>query len=258
MTQDTNTQGQVPEALQEFEVRKLAAIGLVHTSSGLVERRPIEYRRELEDQFVRGYRAAEKRLHAQVAALTQPAQVNTKTHDLLSMMIGLFLGAKETIGYKPGGAIDNIVAEAVDHLKDWPYPQPSPTPQADSQPATVQDYPPLPECQGKIFDDGYWIQNKLGPKHYVMGGAKVWLESQVHEAIDADRAARAPADSVLEDAMRYRWLFGARTKEQVENFSDTVMNPLPQDDVLSMLQCFFRHKAGVDAVVDAARKQGGV
>lgn len=68
MTQDTNTQGQVPEALQEFEVRKLAAIGPVHTSSGLVERRPIEYRRELEDQFVRGYRAAEKRLHAQVAA----------------------------------------------------------------------------------------------------------------------------------------------------------------------------------------------
>ena len=60
--------GQVPEALQEFEVRKLAAIGPVHTSRGLVERRPIEYRRELEDQFVRGYRAAEKRLHAQVAA----------------------------------------------------------------------------------------------------------------------------------------------------------------------------------------------
>ena len=60
---------QQPEALQEFEVRKLAAIGPAHTSSGLVERRPIEYRRELEDQFVRGYRAAEKRLHAQVAAL---------------------------------------------------------------------------------------------------------------------------------------------------------------------------------------------
>ena len=60
-----NTQ---PEALEDFEVRKLAAIGAVRTSSGLVERRPIEYRRELEDQFVRGFRAAEKRLSALSAA----------------------------------------------------------------------------------------------------------------------------------------------------------------------------------------------
>ena len=56
--------GQVPEALEDHQVRKLAAIGAVRTSSGLVERRPIEYRRELEDQFVRGFRAAEKRLSA--------------------------------------------------------------------------------------------------------------------------------------------------------------------------------------------------
>ena len=66
--------GQVPEALEDFEVRKLAAIGAVSTSSGLVERRPIEYRRELEDQFVRGFRAAEKRLSAPKAApVTQQA-----------------------------------------------------------------------------------------------------------------------------------------------------------------------------------------
>jgi hypothetical protein len=71
----TPTQGEHAQtALEDFEVRKLAAIGAVSTSSGLVERRPIEYRRELENQFVRGYRAAESRLHAQVAALTaQPA-----------------------------------------------------------------------------------------------------------------------------------------------------------------------------------------
>ena len=60
--------GQVPEALEDHQVRKLAAIGAVRTSSGLVERRPIEYRRELEDQFVRGFRAAEKRLSALSAA----------------------------------------------------------------------------------------------------------------------------------------------------------------------------------------------
>lgn len=51
-------------AMADYEVRKLAAIGDFPTCSGLVERRPIEYRRELEDQFVRGYRAAEQRLLA--------------------------------------------------------------------------------------------------------------------------------------------------------------------------------------------------
>lgn len=48
---------------------------------------------------------------------------NTKTHALLSTMIGLFLRAKEKIGYQPGSAIDKTVAEAVEHLKDWPYPE---------------------------------------------------------------------------------------------------------------------------------------
>ena len=66
MTAPTTTPAQ--PALEDFEVRKLAAIGAVSTSSGLVERRPIEYRRELENQFVRGFRAAESRLQAQVAA----------------------------------------------------------------------------------------------------------------------------------------------------------------------------------------------
>lgn len=64
--------GQVLEALEDFELRKLAAIGAVRTSSGLVERHPIEYRRELENQFVRGFRAAEKRLSALSAAPAVP------------------------------------------------------------------------------------------------------------------------------------------------------------------------------------------
>lgn len=55
-----------------------------------------------------------------------PAQANTKTHDLLGTMIGLFLWAKDKIGYKPGSVIDKVVAEAVEHLKDWPYPEPAP------------------------------------------------------------------------------------------------------------------------------------
>ena len=68
--------GQVPEALEDFEVRKLAAIGAVRTSSGLVERRPFDYRRELENQFVRGFRAAEKRLSALSAAPAEAPPVS--------------------------------------------------------------------------------------------------------------------------------------------------------------------------------------
>ena len=64
-------------------------------------------------------------LRAALAAQA-PQPTNTKTHDLLSTMIGMFLGFKEKIGYKPGSVIDKVVAEAVEHLKDWPYPEPAP------------------------------------------------------------------------------------------------------------------------------------
>lgn len=67
----------------------------------------------------------------------------------------------------------------------------------------------------------------------------------------------APAGNVMEDAARYEWLFGARTEAQVASVHDTVSNPLPQDEVLSKLQCYYMSKSQVDALVDAARKQGG-
>ena len=83
-----------------------------------------------------------RRLHAQVAALTAApgGQANTKTHDLLSTMIGLFLGAKEKICYQHGSAIDKTVAEAVEHLKDWPYPEtaaPAQPAEGDPDPADI-------------------------------------------------------------------------------------------------------------------------
>ena len=54
------------------------------------------------------------------------------------------------------------------------------------------------------------------------------------------------------DAERYRWLVGARTKEQAECVSGTVCNPLPQDNVLSEMQCFYLHKEQADSLIDAA------
>ena len=60
------------------------------------------------------------------------------------------------------------------------------------------------------------------------------------------------ADAI--DAARYRWLVGARTKEQTESVSTTVFNPLPQDLLISELQCFYLYKEQVDAAIDHARK----
>ena len=70
--------------------------------------------------------------------------------------------------------------------------------------------------------------------------------------VDADRAARGPAQAAPVDAERYRWLFDARTKSQAESVSGTINNPLPQDVVLSHLWGFFTHKAQVDEMIDAA------
>lgn len=52
------------------------------------------------------------------------------------------------------------------------------------------------------------------------------------------------------DAQRYRWLFDARTEDQVDRYSPTIANPLPQDFVLSELQCFYTTKIQVDEMID--------
>ncbi len=77
---------------------------------------------------------------AEVVRAATPSQPTTKTHDLLSTLIGLFLGAKERIGYKPGSVIDKIIAEAVEHLGDWPNETPPVTPYtSDPSGTAVQD-----------------------------------------------------------------------------------------------------------------------
>ena len=73
-------------------------------------------------------------------------------------------------------------------------PKPSSTPQADSQPAPVRDYPPLPDfetVEQHIYGAcrRYITQDMLEPIHNL-----------IRDVIDADRAARAPADSVTAPA----------------------------------------------------------
>ena len=73
---------------------------------------------------------------------------------------------------------------------------------ADSQPAPVRDYPPLPDfetVEQHIYGAcrRYITQDMLEPIHNL-----------IRDVIDADRAARAPTSSVLEDATRYRFIAG--------------------------------------------------
>ena len=78
-------------------------------------------------------------------------------------------------------------------------PKPSPAPQADSQPAPVRDYPPLPDfdtVEQHIYGAcrRYITQDMLEPIHNL-----------IRYVIDADRAARAPADSVTAPAGGANW-----------------------------------------------------
>lgn len=116
--------GQVPEALEDHQVRKLAAIGAISTSSGLVERRPIEYRRELEDQFVRGFRAAEKRLSALRASHVQnPAENEHVAGDVSKNGAELNMSTQQGVAYArvSDADIDRIVPALVEvNEEDYP------------------------------------------------------------------------------------------------------------------------------------------
>ena len=86
----------------------------------------------------------------------------------------------------------------------------SPAPQADSQPAPVLAYPPLPDLDGTL-----WLaigQHRRAITNFETTLAVKAVDTAVHGLlrayVDADRAARAPADSVLEDAARYQWIRG--------------------------------------------------
>lgn len=140
-------------------------------------------------------------LLAQAVSPAQPApepapaeQRNTKTHDLLSTMIGLFLGNKEKIGYKPGSVIDKVVGEAVEHLKDWPYPEPAPA-QDRELPEAVIDA--VSAALGEAYDCtrtwSAWSYGTMSQDDFSMVAEDGDRVAEIaRAAIDADRAARAP------------------------------------------------------------------
>ena len=122
-------------------------------------------------------------------------------------------------------------------------PQPSPTPQADNQPVPVDDLPTGAIINGRALaerlENGYNFECEAGPLRMCSDWQEFvrcfdylvsWVES---------RAARAPADSVLEDAARLDWLLlhisGAEFRRIGVHYSGNASR----------------------ADVDAARKQGG-
>lgn len=126
---------------------------------------------------------------------------------------------------------------------------PGSAPQAGSQPAPVQDYPPLPRVgpigYASVVDiQSYVTRLTIGPHLAGVRDVALWTTDQMRAYVDADRAARAPADSVTEDAARYRWL--RRWKGQEHEPPFTVQHEV--DGTL--------WGGDLDAAVDAARKKG--
>lgn len=181
---------------------------------------------------------------------------NTKTHALLSTMIGLFLRAKEKIGYQPGSAIDKTVAEAVEHLKDWPYPE---TATAQAAPAAgAVAGPVVPSVWRRRIDDAaeamslVQASNNLGKLETVFSRALSGLRSiQSTYVLAAAPTPATQADSVLEDAAASEVLMehsGCGSGTQVDMLT-VRLNP---GDKVIML------KGRITQAIDAARKQGGL
>ena len=138
--------------------------------------------------------------------------------------------------------------------------------QAPAQPTVAQAAESVPAVDGSLE-----VADAMADSQYLAGVSAGWNAANADDpnaALQKLHASRAgylkplatvhtSVDSVLEDTARYRWLFGARTEAQAACVSETVFKPLPQDEVLSHLQGFYMSKTDVDALVDAARKQGG-
>ena len=101
----------------------------------------------------------------------------------------------------------------------------APTPQADSQPAPVRE--------------GEWIND---------AGRIKWLMWRVQD-LEAKLAARAPADSVLEDAARYQWIRGPG--EESTRYSRWLIEYWDGPNGWQPMQ-----RERMDSAIDAARKQG--
>ena len=139
----------------------------------------------------------------------------------------------------------------------------APTPQADSQPAPVVEGTP-PPCDQELFDQGVsvglfdipkWTAEALCRGIAAATEARVdwhYIAGRVH--IKALPAARAPADSVLEDAAQLeRERICAAIKAEDDYCVEHGDYMLDSDDCIKIARSEWVRP---DYLVDAARKQG--
>lgn len=91
---------------------------------------------------------------------------------LLSTAIGLLMGHKDRIGYKPGSVIAKFVDECVERLKDWPY-------TTAAQPAQAGQ---VPELTSTEVNDACWAFVETMP-HQLPGAIFNDLKPAIHAAI---------------------------------------------------------------------------
>ncbi len=141
----------------------------------------------------------------------------------------------------------------------------APTPQAASQPAPVMAYPPLParhraflcaKCGSRECEPGTIEEVNPPCKCGYLGFAEDldFTASQMRAYVDADRAARAPADSVLEDAAQLeRERICAAIKAEDDYCVEHGDYMLDSDDCIKIVRGEWVRP---DYLVDTARKQG--
>ena len=151
---------------------------------------------------------------------------------------------------KPAG-IEHVVGDVLKNgVKLNMTQQPAPA----TQQAPVRDYPPLPDFDRSdapiweaIFD---WQTTTPGPDAYRKANAiESAIIDQLRAYVDADRAARSPADSVLEDAA-----------DPLQGAANWLAEAHGQFSPIMLAGClmigYTRAKRLHDAAL-AARKQGG-
>jgi len=176
-------------------------------------------------------------------------------------------GVARTFGYwqthpvhEPLGDYGHVPLTTADKADGWTEvalaAAPTPAAQADSQPAPVLDYPPLPN-----FDSGgepiwpaifNWKTAIPGSDASRKANAiESAIIDQLRAYVDADRAARAQADSVLEDAARLGWIqHNGATVEVIPG------NP-SYDWCFRVAGLHATTRNNIREAIDAARKQGG-
>ncbi len=129
-------------------------------------------------------------------------------------------------------------------------PKPVPTPQADSQPAPVLDALPREDFAWLVVQEACETEPADEDAPECIRILRLDLKSAVLAAFLRHDAARAPADSVLEDAARYRWIRGP--VEESTRYSRWRIEYWDGPNGWQPMQ-----RERMDSAIDAARKQGG-